>query len=557
MLTAHHLHKTYGIQPILQDISFSVSNRERIGLIGPNGCGKTTLMRILAGIEQPDSGTVASTRPNLRIGYLAQGMDFDPEQTLQSTLSLTPVSQADLEAEIESLAHALSSNPNNSTIQQQYDLTLTRLSTFDVRPESILGPLGLAELPLDTPIAHLSGGQKTRLMLAGVLLEEPHSLLLDEPTNHLDIEMLEWLENWLNRFQGAALIVSHDRAFLDNTVTSILELDPLTHSTKSYIGNYADYLEHKLAEREKQSQAYQDQQDEIAQLYSAAAHIRGLTKMKKGGKADSGDKFAKGFFGNRATKNTAGRATHIEARIEKLLTAERIEKPKQNWQIKLDFGAPAHQSRSPHSKNPEKRTGQSKDVLIADSLSIGYAPDNPLLENLNLYIRAGQRIGLTGANGTGKTTLIRTIAGKLRPLAGSLQLGMNVKLGYMSQEQELLNPNLNALQTIQSVAMLNETEARNFLHYFLFKGDDALRPTSELSFGERARLQLGLLIAQGCTFLLLDEPINHLDIPSRARFEEALTNFKGTILAVVHDRYFLERFASEVWNVKDGKIEKW
>jgi ATP-binding cassette subfamily F protein 3 len=180
-----------------------------------------------------------------------------------------------------------------------------------------------------------------------------------------------------------------------------------------------------------------------------------------------------------------------------------------------------------------------------------------LLENLNLHIRAGQRIGLTGANGTGKTTLIRTIAGKLRPLAGSLKLGMTVKVGYMSQEQELLSPNLNALQTIQSVAFLNETEARNFLHYFLFKGDDALRPTSELSFGERARLQLALLIAQGCTFLLLDEPINHLDIPSRARFEEALTNFKGTILAVVHDRYFLERFATEVWNVQDGKIEKY
>ena len=542
MLTAHHLHKTYGIQPILQDISFSVSNNERIGLIGPNGCGKTTLMRILAGIEQPDSGTVAATRPNLRIGYLAQGMDFEPDQTLQSALSLTPVSQAELEAEIESLAFALTTNPNDPTIQRQYDLALQQLSTFNVQPATILGPLGLAELPLDTPIAHLSGGQKTRLMLARVLLEEPQLLLLDEPTNHLDIEMLEWLEEWLNRFQGAALIVSHDRAFLDNTVTSILELDPAKHSLKSYAGNYADYLEHKLTEREKQAQAYQDQLDELAQLRTAAAHIRGLTKMKKGGKADGGDKFAKGFFGNRSTKNVAGRAKNIETRIEKILTEEKIEKPKSSWQIKLDFGAPAH---------------QSKDVLSTDSLSIGYVPNNPLLQDLHLYIRAGQRIGLTGANGTGKTTLIRTIAGKLRPLAGSLKLGMTVKLGYMSQEQELLNPNFNALQTIQSVATLNETEARNFLHYFLFKGDDALRPTSELSFGERARLQLGLLIAQGCTFLLLDEPINQLDIPSRARFEEALTNFKGTILAVVHDRYFLERFASELWNVKDGKIEKW
>ena len=551
MLTAHHIHKTYGIQPILQDISFNLNNRERVGLIGPNGCGKTTLLRILAGIEQPDSGTVASTRPNLRIGYLAQGMDLDPEQTLQSALrhaqggalSLNPVSQADIESEIASLAFALSSNPNDPNLQAKYDATILQFSTRSVQSpiSRILAHLGLADIPPETPISHLSGGQKTRLMLARVLLIEPHLLLLDEPTNHLDIEMLEWLEDWLDRFQGAALIVSHDRAFLDNTVTSILELDPSTHSITSYAGNYGDYLEQKLTEREKQSQAYQDQQGEIAQLRSAAAHIRGLTKMRKGGKADPAntDGFSVGHFGNRATKRTAGRAKHIEARIEKLLAEDRIEKPKQNWQIKLEFGAPVH---------------QSKDVLITDNLSIGYTLNNPLLEKLNLHIRAGQRIGLTGANGTGKTTLIRTISGKLPPLAGSVRLGANVKPGYMSQEQEFLDPEHSALQTIQSVAAFNETEARNFLHYFLFEDDDPLRPTRELSFGERARLQLGLLVAQGCTFLLLDEPINHLDIPSRARFEEALANFKGTILAVVHDRYFLERFASDVWNVKDGKI---
>lgn len=550
MLTAHHIHKTYGIQPILQDISFSISKDERIGLIGPNGCGKTTLVRILAGIEKPDSGTVASTRPNLRIGYLAQGTDFDPESTLQAALNSDSVSQTDpstslstsLEAEIASLAHALASNPNDLNLQSEYDSALTKLSISHSSLSTILAPLGLADFPLDTPIKHLSGGQKTRLKLARVILEEPHLLLLDEPTNHLDIEMLEWLEDRLNRFQGAALIVSHDRAFLDNTVTSILELDPSTHQLRSYPGDYSDYLEQKLSEREQQAQAYQDQQDEIAQLRSAAAHIRSLTKMKKGGKADSGDKFAKGFYGNRATKNVAGRAKNIEARIEKLLNEERIEKPKQTWQMKLDFGAPAH---------------RSKDVLITESLSIGYTPNKPLIENINLYIRIGQRIALTGSNGTGKTTLIRTIAGKLGPLAGSLKLGKTVKLGYMAQEQELLNLNFNALQTIQSVASLNETEARNFLHYFLFKGDDALRPTSDLSFGERARLQLGTLVAQGCTFLLLDEPINHLDIPSRTRFEEALANFKGTILAVIHDRYFIEHFASEVWNIHDGRIEKW
>ena len=533
MLTIYHLYKTYGIQPILEDISFKISNNERVGLIGPNGCGKTTLMRILTGLEQPDSGAVLLTRPNLRIGYLAQGLEFDPEQTIQTTLGLDSVS----EAEIASLASALSANPNDSVLQHRYDLARLQLSAVSDQPLAVLGPLGLNDIPLDTPVKHLSGGQKTRLMLARVLLEEPHLLLLDEPTNHLDIEMLEWLEDWLDRFNGAALIVSHDRAFLDNTVRSILELDPSTRKIRTYPGSYTDYLEQKLGEREKQMQAYQDQQDEIAQLRSAAAHIRGLTKMKKGGKADGGDKFAKGFFGNRSTKNVAGRAKNIEARIEKLLTEERIERPKTNWQMRLDFGAPTH---------------QSKDALVTEGLAVGY--DQPLLAGLNLYIRAGQRIALTGPNGSGKTTLIRTLAGKLLPLAGNLKLGATVNLGYMAQEQELLHPDWNALQTIQSVASINVTEARNFLHYFLFKGDDALRPTGALSFGERARLQLALLVAQGCTFLVLDEPINHLDIPSRARFEEALASFSGTILAVVHDRYFIERFASNLWLVKNGTI---
>jgi ATP-binding cassette subfamily F protein 3 len=542
MLTAHHLTKTYGIQPILQDVSFSISIGERLGLVGPNGSGKTTLVRILAGLEQPDKGTVVHTRQGLRIGYLAQGMDFDPDQTLRSALQLASVSESELESKIASLASALASNPDNEILQEKYDLTLQQLSSLQSPPSAILGPLGLGNFDLNTPIAHLSGGQKTRLMLARILLEEPHLLLLDEPTNHLDIAMLEWLEVWLNRFNGAALIVSHDRAFLDNTVTAILELNPATHAIQAYPGNYSEYAEQKLVELEKNQQAYVDQQDELAQLRNASAHIRSLTRMKKGGKADSGDKFAKGFFGNRATKNVAGRAKHIEARIQKILNEDRIEKPRASWQIKLDFGGP---------------TRESKDVLTTENLSIGYPGNEPLLEGLNLYIRAGQRIALTGENGTGKTTLLRTIAGKLDPLAGTVQLGTTVQPGYMAQEQELLNPSLSALQTVQRVASFNETQARHFLHFFLFSGDDPLRPSGELSFGERARLQLALLVAQGCTFLLLDEPINHLDIPSRARFEGALSQFNGTILAVVHDRYFIERFASDVWRIKVGRVEIW
>jgi len=541
MLSIHNLSKHFGIQPVLQNINFNISAGERIGLIGPNGSGKTTLMRILANLEKPDSGNVASTRPNLRIGYLAQGMEFDSEQTLHSTLGIDSSTSTDPALELESLAMKLALHPDDAILQEQYDSVLKKLSDNSNQPESILDALGLSHLPAETPVAHLSGGQKTRLMLAKVLLEEPNLLLLDEPTNHLDIEMLEWLEDWLNNFDGAVLIVSHDRVFLDNTVNKILELDITSHSIKVYDGNYSDYLEQKELEFDKQVQAYQDQQDEIAQLKKAAKHVRSLTVMKKGGKADSGDTFAKGFFGNKATKRVAGRAKNIEARIETLQTDEKIDKPRGSWKLKLDFGKPDH---------------QSKDALVTESLSIGYTMENPLLENINLFIRAGQRIVLTGPNGAGKTTFIKTIAGEIPPLAGSFRLGGATKLGYMAQEQELLNPKLNAVQTIQNISTMNETDTRNFLHHFLFKGDHALRPSGELSFGERARLQLATLIAQGCTFLVLDEPINHLDIPSRERFEEALENFQGKILAVVHDRSFIERFATDVWIAKDGKISK-
>ena len=536
MLSIHNLSKIFGIQPILQNINFNISAGERMGLIGPNGSGKTTLMRILAGFEQPDSGDVSSTHTGLRIGYLAQGMDFSSEQTLQTALGLDPRTQTDPVAEVESLAVALSQSPNDSILQVRYDEVLAKLSTFRSPIQSILAPLGLAHLPLDTPISHLSGGQKTRLMLARVLLEEPHLLLLDEPTNHLDIEMLEWLEGWLNHFQGAVLIVSHDRVFLDNTVTSILELNSTTHSIKTYAGNYTDYLDTKQKEQAKQGDAFRDQENEIRRMKEdinrtkqQALHVEMTTTPRQPGV-------------RRIAKKVAVKAKSREKKLNRYLKSdERVDKPLQGWQMKLELGTPDH---------------ESKDVLVTELLSIGYAINKPLLSDLNVFIRAGQRVVLTGPNGAGKTSFIRTIIGKIPPIAGSFRLGGATKLGYMAQEQELLNPNFSALQTIQSVAPFNETDARNFLHYFLFKGDIALRPSHKLSFGERARLQLATLVAQGCTFLILDEPINHLDIPSRERFEEALENFNGTILAVVHDRSFIERFASDVWVAKDGKIHK-
>jgi ATP-binding cassette subfamily F protein 3 len=544
MLSAHQITKTYGLHTVLKDITFSISAGERLGLIGPNGCGKTTLLRILTGEESPDSGSVAHARSDTRIGYLAQGFDLDPSLTLAEACA--PAPRADLEPALVKLAAALAENPSNIDLQAEYDELLGQLSAVHGPSEEILAPLGLSALSPETKVGILSGGQKTRLMLARLLLSAPYLLLLDEPTNHLDITMLEWLEGWLRRFRGAILIVSHDRTFLDNTVSSILELDPLTHSLKQYTGNYSEYIDQKEAERERQMQTYLDQQAEIRRMKAdivrtkeQAAHTeRAASSIRIGGP----DYKIKGFkaYKQSIAKGTAKKAKAREKKLERYLGSdELVERPRAAWQIKLEFAVPKH---------------LSKDVLVTEDLSIGYPGHPSLLIGLRLHVRGGERVALTGPNGCGKTTLLRTIAGKLEPVSGSVRLGPSFKLGYMTQEQEHLDFSKTPLEIIQSAGLLNQTEARHFLHYFLFSGDDPLRPCGEMSYGERSRLELALLVAQGCTFLLLDEPINHLDIPSRARFEQVLTKYSGTVLAVVHDRYFIDRFATVVWVVEGGRV---
>jgi ATP-binding cassette, subfamily F, member 3 len=532
MLRASALSKFYGGDAVLRNINLTVTPGQRVGLIGPNGAGKTTLLRLLAGQDKPDTGSVWRD-PNARIATLDQGLSFDPGARVADVLR-DP--RDGVIEEIERLAEALAHAPEQ---MDAYQRALDRLDAMGGYPnqaarDEVLAQLGLGALAAETPVTHLSGGQKTRLGLARVLLGEPNLLLLDEPTNHLDIAMLEWLERWLTRFDGAALIVSHDRVFLDHAANLILELDSATHALKSYPGNYSAYLEAKLDERAQQAQAYQDQQAEIARLSDAAAHLRGIAKFRVGGKADSGDKFAKGFFANRG-KQTVARAKRIEARVDKLLGEDHIDKPRATWQLKVDF---------------EGEVAGGQDVLVLEHLSVGYG-DHAVLRDVSLHIRRGERVALLGDNGSGKSTLVKTIAGALPPLSGVVKIGPSVKLGYFAQEQEQLDPQSTPLETLRREAPQGETEARNFLHYFLFAGDQPLKRNALLSFGERARLQLALLVARGCTFLLLDEPINHLDLPSRNQFEQALAAFGGTTLAVTHDRYFVQGFATRI-AVADG-----
>jgi ATP-binding cassette subfamily F protein 3 len=523
---------------VLRHVSFVVNAGDRLGLMGPNGCGKTTLLRIIAGRESADEGSVQATTSNLQLGYLAQGQVFAEGDTLADFLKVGDAALEDAEQRVAHLAQALGTaeGAEQSHILQAYSEALAELEALatsqppEHEAQAVLSGLALADVPLDTPVAILSGGQKTRLGLARVLLSQPNLLLLDEPTNHLDIEALEWLEIWLQSYQGAVLLVTHDRMFLERTVNTILELDPQTHAVTAYPGTFDDYLDAKAREREKQWTAYREQQARFARLAEGVRRLSNYAGSIERGTID--------FSVRKIAKGIARRATVQKRRLEREMEEEQLEKPGLTWQMKLEF-----------VNTPE--SGQ--DVLILKDIAAGY-DGVPLLRDVNAILRAGERVAMVGPNGAGKTTLLRVIMGELAPLAGTVRLGTNVQVGYYAQEQETLDPESTPLETLRREAPLSETEIRSFLHYFLFAGDDVFVPIKALSYGERARLVLARLVAQGCNFLILDEPINHLDIPSRAQFEQAMQAFEGTVLAVVHDRYFIREFATEIWGVYDGTL---
>jgi ATP-binding cassette subfamily F protein 3 len=549
MLTTHHLTKHYDSQIIFKDITFSLNPGERVGLVGPNGCGKTTLIRILAGEEPPTEGHVQHD-PNLRIGYLPQGLEPDPNLIMDEVISPYTNHSESLYKELEVCSAKLAQHPGNAVIQAQYDQLIHQISSIDTsRSAHILAGLGLIELDPNTLIRRLSGGQKTRLSLAVLLLNDPELLLLDEPTNHLDIHMLEWLESWLVSCNQSMLIVSHDRTFLDHTVERILSMDPLRSEATSlyeYTGNYSTYLEQRQAEIDKQWAAFNDQQCEIKRMKADITRTRTqaeYTERQASSIRIGGETMKiKGYksYQQGIAKKVAKKAKSRETRLERYLDSdERVEKPKQTWEMHLVFNRRTHLSRS---------------ALHLEEASVGYDLKHPLLNKINLDVQTGQRIVISGSNGSGKTTLLRTLVGEIPLLAGELWLGTSTRLGYMSQDQSILEPAISPVETLLHW-LPNETEVRNFLAQYLFTGDEPLKPNAFLSYGQRSRLMLALLVIQGSNLLLLDEPINHLDIPSRTQFEKALNTFDGAVLSVVHDRYFIERFAEIIWWVEDGRIK--
>ncbi len=538
MLTVRDITKWFGDVKVLDRVNFTLNRGERAGLIGPNGCGKTTLLRIITGELAADRGSVALTPRSARIGYLAQALSFAPGATVADVLAAAEGEREAAEARLARLAEAVAAASAEILPEAMaaYDRALAEYQALGggaryADASAVLAGLGMADVDTARPVATLSGGQKTRLGLARLLLAEPDLLLLDEPTNHLDIVALEWLEGYLAEYPGAALVVSHDRAFLDRSVSRILALDDMTRTLREYTGGYSDYAAAVDRELDKQWATYREQQERIRQLQSSIRQLSGQARRIEGETID--------FHYRRIAKDLARRAVVQKERLERMLASEEIvDRPGQTWKLKLIFAdAP--------------RSGQ--DVLMIRDLRAGYG-DRVVLDQVNLHLGYGERAVLIGPNGAGKTTLLRLITGRLRPWTGEVRLGRGVRLGYMAQEQETLDPAATPLSLIRDAAPLDETEARAFLHYFLFTKDEVFVPVGRLSFGERSRLALALLAVQGCNFLLLDEPINHLDIPSRERFEQAIARFQGTVLAVVHDRYFIERVATTIWTVAEGRI---
>ncbi|MCC7352572.1 MAG: ABC-F family ATP-binding cassette domain-containing protein [Anaerolineae bacterium] len=546
MLQVRDITKRFGDVLVLDRINFNLNRGDRAGLIGPNGSGKTTLLRILVGELAPERGAVHLAPASLRVGYLPQALEFQPKATVGEVLRAARGLEEDGEARLARLAEAVAQAQGDALAAAlaEYDRALAEFQEsgggrLRADAATVLAGLGMGDVDQESPVGALSGGQKTRLGLVCLLLSQPDLLLLDEPTNHLDIRVLAWLEEYLAQYPGAVLLISHDRAFLDRTVTRILALDDVTHTLREYVGNYSDYALSVDRELDRQWATYREQQARVRQLEASIRHLdgkaRGIERETEGGRHG---RMAKDFY-RRVAKDVARHATAQKRRLERMLDSEEmVEKPGLTWKMKLEFA-------------DTPRSGQ--DVLHVAGLRMGFG-ERVLFTDVNLHLTYGARAVLVGPNGSGKTTLLRCITSALSPWAGEIRLGRGVRLGYMAQEQETLPPDATPYALIRGAAPLDETEARNFLHYFLFTGDEVFVPVGQLSFGERSRLMLALLAVQGCNFLLLDEPINHLDIPSRERFEQAMARFTGTALAVVHDRYFIERFATTVWSLEDGRV---
>ncbi len=508
------IYKSYAGNEILRGVSFQVNPNEKIGLVGRNGAGKTTVFRVITGEESADSGEVFKTG-NLKIGLLQQHVDFTDDETVHTAALSAFERLHDIEAEMRRLEHEMAENATDEILDKyselQSEFEHADGFTYTAKAEAILLGLGFAKETWDTETRNLSGGQKNRLGMARLLLSNPDILLLDEPTNHLDVGAVEWLENFLQTYETAFVIISHDRYFLDRTCRRIVEIDK--GKAVAYKGNYSQFLVEREERREQQRREFENQQSFIAK----------------------NEEFIRKNLAGQKTKLAKSRRNMLE-RLDRV-EAVSVDKASGNFNL----------------KNVE-RAGVN--ILMAEDLAIGYGT-RILAQDINFTLNRGECLGIIGGNGTGKTTFLKTILGKHRELDGKITWGTKTEIGYYSQQLEELDNRNEIVQELRRVAPLADNGAlRSFLARFLFTGEEIFKRVADLSGGEKGRLALAKLIYSSVNVLVLDEPTNHLDIPSREALENALENYPGTIFAVSHDRFFLDQISTQIFAFEDnGRIE--
>lgn len=521
ILSAQHIAKSFGVNAVLRDVSLTVQQGDRIGLVGVNGCGKSTLMRILAGLDAQDGGEISLVR-GLRVGYLAQQNMVTSGETVWNELQKVYEQVFAMEKKLRELedemAHAHTDAQRFAQLSADYDRLTQRFEEADgyswkSMVSGVLNGLGFKPAQYDQCVDSLSGGEQTRLCLARLLLQKPDLLLLDEPTNHLDMETLQWLENYLAAYKGSVLVISHDRYFLDHVCTGIVEI--LMGSSEQYNGNYTRYTAQRQERFESRMRAYEIQQKEIERQQAIIARYRMFNRKKS--------------------------IRAAESREKALDRMEKLEKPVDERAIRFSFEA-------------RRRTGE--DVLQLTEISKSFG-EKHLFHDLTLRVRAGDRVALIGPNGVGKSTLIKIIVGEEQPDTGFIRYGSNVDIGYYDQHQSTLHADKTALDEIwDRFPQMEQSNVRGALGMFLFTGDDVFKPIHTLSGGEKGRVALTALMLRKDNLLLLDEPTNHLDMDSREVLEDALTDFGGTIITVSHDRYFINRIANRIIEMQpDGVTE--
>jgi ATP-binding cassette subfamily F protein 3 len=552
MLTVHSITKSYGVHAILKDISFSVNAGEHVGLIGPNGCGKTTLLRILVGLDEASGGKLARAK-SLRLGYLPQEAEFEMDGTVWEACVAVFADLLKRQEDLERLEAEMAdpSKRDQALVRYgplQHEFDRRGGYTFHTRIKQVLTGLGFSNQDYHLPVAHLSGGQRTRAFLARLLLSAPDLLLLDEPTNHLDIAAVEWLEGYLSQWEGAAVIVSHDRYFLDRVANGILEM--AFGAAEYYPGNYSAYLRTREERWERRRTTFEAEKEKL---------LKDVDYIKKN-------------ISGQNTSQAKGRLRRLSRIVQAIEQVGMEAAVNQKWAETVEdvtvatspFGVEEAERRVRSLRAPVRtlprlhlhlrtasRSGEL--VLRTAALSVGY-PGRLLFSAPDIVLRRGECAALIGPNGAGKTTFLKTILEQIPPLEGKVTLGAALKIGYFAQAHEGLDPRKTLLEEIDSVMPgWLPGQIRDYLGKYLFSGDDVYKTVSLLSGGERGRLALAKLALQDTNLLLLDEPTNHLDIPAQEVLEAVLDDYGGTILLVTHDRYLIDALGTQIWEVDPGE----